>query len=193
MKNSRVCTLRSVIPMAARLTPTGNPRPTSTCSPAGVMSGLTTIRSSKRANTGWNNSAWSEGLLSSSRTKSASKKLRNIFAHLVLPIRPVVAALRAPIVQQVPDSLAGKNFREAVRGSTVLPRARAGGNVNVATGNLLVEPGIARVGKVIDRIVEIEIVIVHAIHEVPQGVNSRHCESALHHIGMLVEAGRTVV
>src|SRR5713101_456852 len=38
------------------------------------------------------------------------KKLRYIFAHLVLPIRPVVAAHGAPVVERVTDSFAGEDF-----------------------------------------------------------------------------------
>src|SRR6266853_3813163 len=38
------------------------------------------------------------------------KKLRYIFAHLVLPIRPVMAAHGAPVVERVTDSFAGEDF-----------------------------------------------------------------------------------
>ena len=38
---------------------------------------------------------------------AALKKLRYVFAHLVLPIRPVVAAHGAPVVERVTDSFAG--------------------------------------------------------------------------------------
>src|SRR6267154_477900 len=38
------------------------------------------------------------------------KKLRYIFAHLVLPVRPVVAAHGAPVVERVTDSFAGEDL-----------------------------------------------------------------------------------
>src|SRR6266567_1541684 len=179
--------------MAARLTPTGNPGPTSTCSPATATSGLMTTKSSKRAAT--SSSIWAciKPLPPSTVQSQQLEKMRNVLAHLVLPIRPVVAALRTPVIQRVADSFAGKNFREAVRGRAVFPRTGAGGNVNVATGNLLIEPGITRVGKVIDGMVEIKIVVVHAIHEVPQVVDPGHRETTLDHVGMLEETVRGVV
>src|SRR6266567_1643588 len=179
--------------MAARLTPTGNPGPTSTCSPATATSGLMTTKSSKRAAT--SSSIWAciKPLPPSTVQSRQLEQMRNILAHLVLPIRPVVAALRTPVVQRVADSFAGKNFGEAVRGRAVFPRTGAGGNVNVATGNLLIEPEITRVGKVIDGIVEIKIVVVHAIHEVPQVVDPGHRETTLDHVGMLKETVRGVV
>jgi hypothetical protein len=38
-----------------------------------------------------------------------SEQLPNIFAHLMFPVRPVVAAHRAPIVERMANALAGKN------------------------------------------------------------------------------------
>lgn len=57
--------------------------------------------------------------------------------------------------------------------------------MNIAGRELLVVPGIGKVGEVIDRIVEIEIVIVHAVHEILQIVDARHGETALEDVGML--------
>src|SRR6266550_5484734 len=191
MKNSPVSTSLSAIPTAARLTPTGNLKPTSTCSPASATCGLTMTRSSKKATTSSNTSASPEDVLSP--RKSDSEKLGDVLAHLVFPVRPVVAALRAPVVERVADPLAGENFREAVGGPAVLPGTRTGADVNVATGDLLIEPGIAGVREVIDGIVEIKIVVVHPIHEVPHIVDSGHREAALDDVGMLEEAVRGVV
>src|SRR6266478_9236856 len=92
-----------------------------------------------------------------SSSTATSEQMRQVFAHLVFPVRPVVAALRAPVVQRVPDPFAGKNFREAVGRAAVLPRTRTGAEVNVTTCDLLIKPGIAGVREVIDGIVEIKI------------------------------------
>src|SRR6266568_663091 len=91
------------------------------------------------------------------------------------------------------DAFTGENFGEAVSGPTVLPRTRTGAEVNVATSDLLIEPGIAGIRQVIDRIVEIKIVVVHAIHEIPQVVDAGHREAALDDVGVLEEAVRGVV
>src|SRR5260370_13507859 len=64
MKSFPACTSRSEIPTAARRTPTGNPRLTSTFSLASATSGSTTIRSSKKATTSSNTSASPKDLLS---------------------------------------------------------------------------------------------------------------------------------
>src|ERR1700720_1021269 len=192
MKNSPVSTSPLAIPTAARRTPTGNLKPTSTSSPASATSGSTTTRSSKKATTSSRTSAWPEDVLSSP-PKSNSEKLRDVLAHLVLPVRPVMAALRSPVVERVADPLAGQNFREAVGGPAVLPGARTGADVNVATGDLLIEPGIAGVREVIDGIVEIKIVVVHPVHEVPHIVDPGHREAALDDVGMLEEAVRGMI
>src|SRR6267378_3026908 len=52
------------------------------------------------------------------------------------------------------NAFARKNFGEAVGGPAVLPRAGAGAEVNVATRDLLVEPGITSVRDVVNGIVE---------------------------------------
>ncbi len=111
----------------------------------------------------------------------------DVFAHLVLPVGPVVAALGAPIVERVADAFAGEDFGEAVGGAAVLPRACAGGDVDVAGGELSEEPRIAEVREIVHGIVEIEIVVVHAVHEVADVVDAGHREAALDHVGMLEE------
>ena len=45
---------------------------------------------------------------------SASPVTTQILAHLVLPVRPVVAAARTPVVHVVPDALARQDFRQRV-------------------------------------------------------------------------------
>src|SRR6266478_3089642 len=63
MRNSPAFILRSEILTAARPTPTGNRRRTSTCSPANATCGSTTTRSSKKATTSSLTSAWLESFL----------------------------------------------------------------------------------------------------------------------------------
>jgi hypothetical protein len=98
-----------------------------------------------------------------------------------------VAALGAPVIEGMADAFAGEDFGESVGGAASFPRACAGGEVNVAGADLVVEPGIAHVGEIIDGIVEIEIVVVHAIHEIADVVDAGHSETALDYVGMLEE------
>src|SRR5437899_12717774 len=91
------------------------------------------------------------------------------------------------------DALAGENYRETVGRPAVFPRAGARRDVNVTSSDLLVEPRIAGVREIIDGIVEIKIVVVHAVHEVPQIVYAGHREAALDDVGVLEKAIRGVV
>src|ERR1700738_4949101 len=97
-----------------------------------------------------------------------SEQTGDVFAHLVLPIRPVVAAFGAPVVQRMANAFGGEDFGEAVGGAGIFPLAGAGGDVNIAGGELAEEPGIAQVSEVVDGIVEIKIVVVHPVHEIFQ-------------------------
>src|SRR5207253_5819145 len=93
----------------------------------------------------------------------------------------------------MPDALAGEHFRQAVGGPAVLPWTRAGADVKVATENLMIEPQIAGIREIIDGNVEIKIVVVHALHEIPQVVNTGHREAALDDVRVLKQAVRGVV
>ena len=117
-----------------------------------------------------------------------SEEAGDVFAHLVFPVRPVVATLRAPVVEGVVDAFAGENVGEAIGGAAVFPLAGAGADVNVATGKLIVDPGIAEVGEVVDGIVEVKIVVVKTVHKIAQIVNAGHCEAALDDIGVFEQA-----
>src|SRR5260370_16884198 len=115
MKNFPACISPSAILTAARPPPTGNPRRTVTCLPAIATSGLTTTISSKKADNG--SSIWTFAKVfpqAAKRRQQFLEELRDVFAHLMLPVGPVVAALRAPVVERVADAFAGKNFGEAV-------------------------------------------------------------------------------
>lgn len=112
------------------------------------------------------------------------EKAGDIFAHLVFPVGPVVATLGAPVVERVADAFAGKDFREAIGGAAVFPLAGAGADVNVATGELLVNPRVAKIGEIVDGIVEIKVVVVETVHEIAEIVDAGHGEAALDDIGM---------
>src|ERR1700730_9311501 len=86
-----------------------------------------------------------------------SEEAGDVFAHLVLPERPVVAALGGPVVEGMADVLAGGDWGQAVGGRGLFPGAGAGDEVDVAGGEVLVGPRIGEVREVVDWIVEVEI------------------------------------
>jgi hypothetical protein len=59
--------------------------------------------------------------------------------------------------------------------------------VNIAGSELIVNPGIGKIGQVIDGIIEIKIVVVHAVHEFTQIIDPGHGEAAFENVGMLEE------
>ena len=63
-----------------------------------------------------------------------SEEAGDVFAHHVLPVGPVVAAVGAPIVEGVVNVFAGEDFGEAIRGAGICPLPGAGGDVDVAGG-----------------------------------------------------------
>ena len=115
------------------------------------------------------------------------EKAGNVFAHLALPEGPVVAAFGAPVVNGVANAFAGEDFGKAIGGATVFPRAGAGDEVDVAGIVLLEIPAVGEVGKVINGIIEVGIVVVHAVHEIPEIVDAGHGKAALEDIRMLEE------
>ena len=114
-------------------------------------------------------------------------ELRNVGAHLVLPVGPIVAALRTPVVHRVADVFAVEDFGESIGGAAMLPLAGAGNEMDIAGGELFVIPGVGEVGEVVDGIVEIKIVVVEAVHEGAEIVNTRHGEAAFENVGMTEE------
>src|SRR6266498_5712494 len=55
------------------------------------------------------------------------------------------------------------------------------------------KPGITLVRHVVDRVIEVEVVVVHSVHRVPQIVDARERVAALHVVGMLEErVGRVI-
>ncbi len=96
----------------------------------------------------------------------------HVLPHLMMPVGPVVSALRTPIIQMMRDAAGGENLGHAVGRAAVLPRTTAGDEVDVATGVLLEKPGVVLVGHIIDRVIEVEVVVVHAVHGIAQVVNA---------------------
>ena len=58
---------------------------------------------------------------------------------------------------------------------------------------LVEKPGITLVGDIVDRIIEVEVVVVHSVHRVAHIVDARERVAALHVVGMLEESvGRVI-
>ena len=117
----------------------------------------------------------------------------DVFAHFGFPEGPVVAALGAPIVDGVANAFAIEDFGEVIGGAAVFPRAGAGDEMNVAGCKLTINPGVRKIGDVVDGIVEIKIVVEHAAHEISHVVYAGHGEAALENTGMFKERIRGVI
>src|SRR5260370_31147871 len=58
-------------------------------------------------------------------TTFASLKVRaHVLPHLVMPVRPVVAAFRAPVVQVMSDAAIPQHLGHSIGGAAVLPWTR---------------------------------------------------------------------
>src|SRR5213593_2700787 len=91
----------------------------------------------------------------------------DVFPHLVMPIRPFVTALRAPVVQMMSNAAIPEDLGHSVGRPAVLPRTTAGHESDVATRVLVEIPGVTLVGDIVDRVIEVEVVIIHAVHRIP--------------------------
>src|SRR5215216_754100 len=94
-----------------------------------------------------------------SRTVS-SIVLPHVFPHLVMPVRPFVTALRAPVVQMMRDATVPEDLGHSIGRAAVLPRTTASHEPDVATRVLMEIPRITLVSHVVDWIIEVEVVIV---------------------------------
>src|SRR5690349_10089630 len=65
--------------------------------------------------------------------------------------------------------------------------------MNIAGGEVAVSPGVGKIGDVVYGIVEIKIIVVHAIHEVLEIVNAGEGEAALDDVRVFEERVRGVV
>src|SRR6476659_1114355 len=117
----------------------------------------------------------------------------DVFPHLVMPVGPFVTAFRAPVVQMMSNAAIPENLRHAVGRPAVLPRTTAGYQSDVATRVLMEIPWVTLVRDIVDRVVEIEVVIVHPIHGVSHVVDARERVTTLHVVGMLEESVSRVI
>src|SRR5215475_389958 len=85
------------------------------------------------------------------------------------------------------NALVRENTGEMIRRAGVFPRTRASREMNIAGCQLAVNPGIGKILNVVYRIVEIKIVIVHAVHEIAQIVDAGHGKAALDNVRMFEE------
>src|SRR5437868_2505867 len=112
----------------------------------------------------------------------------DVFPHLVMPVGPFVPALRAPVVEMMGNSAVPEDLGHSVGRSAVLPWATSGHEPDVAARVLMEKPGVTLVGHVVHRVIEVEVVVVHAIHRIPHIVNARQRVAAFHAVGMLEES-----
>jgi hypothetical protein len=104
-----------------------------------------------------------------------------------------VTALGAPVVQMMSNAAIPEDLRHSVGRPAVLPWATAGHEADVATRVLMEKPGVTLVSHIVDRVIEVEVVVIHAVHGVPHVVDARERVAALHVVGMLEEGvGRVI-
>src|SRR4051812_37435436 len=102
-----------------------------------------------------------------------------------MPVGPFVTAFWAPVVQMMSNAAIPENLRHSVGGSAVLPRTTPGYQSNVAARVLMEIPWVSLVSHIVDRVIEVKIVIVHPIHGVSHIVDARERVTTLHAVGML--------
>ena len=91
------------------------------------------------------------------------------------------------------DAAIPEDLRHSVGRPAVLPRTTAGHEPDVATRVLMEIPWVTLVSHVVDRVIEVEIVVVHPVHGVPHVVDARERVAALHVVGMFEESvGRVI-
>ncbi len=117
----------------------------------------------------------------------------DVLPHLVMPVGPFVPALGAPVVQMMRNAAIPQDLGHPIGRPAVLPRTTPGHESDVATRVLMEKPGITLVGHIVDRVIEVEIVVIHSVHRVAHIVDARERVAALHVVGMLEErVGRVI-
>src|SRR5437773_132567 len=96
----------------------------------------------------------------------------HVLPHLVMPVGPVVAAFRAPVVQMMSNAAIPEDLGHSVGRPAVLPRTTAGHESDVATRVLVEKPGVMLVGHIVDRVIEVEVVVVHPVHGIAHVVDA---------------------
>src|SRR5256886_13037227 len=112
----------------------------------------------------------------------------DVFPHLVMPVGPLVPALRAPVVQIMSNAAVPEDLGHPVGRPAVLPRTAASHEPDVTARVLMEKPGITLVSHVVDRVVEVEVVVVHPVHGIAQVVHAGERVAALHVVGMFEES-----
>src|SRR5213075_2866535 len=69
----------------------------------------------------------------------------------------------------------------------------AGHEPDVATGVLVEKPGIMLVRHIVDRVIEVEVVVVHPVHGIAHVVDAGEGVATLHLVGMLEESVSRVI
>ena len=117
----------------------------------------------------------------------------SVLVELLLPERPVVAAVGAPVVDRVADAARPQHARELVGRAGVLEGAVAGDEPDVVLRQLLQVPGIAQARHVVDGVVEVEVVVVVPVHEAAQVVDPGQAQAAPEQLRVLQQAVDGVV
>src|SRR4030095_9527292 len=106
---------------------------------------------------------------------------------------PVCPAFRAPGDKMMTKAAIPEYLRHSIGRAAVLPRAAASHEPDVASRVLVEKPRVTHVSHIVDRVIEIEVIVVHPVHRIPQVVDAGERVAALHVIGMLEESvGRVI-
>jgi hypothetical protein len=117
----------------------------------------------------------------------------DVLPHLVMPVRPFVPALRAPVIKMMSDAAIPEHLGHSIGRPAVLPRTAAGREMDVTTPILIEEPHVILVGHIVDRVIEVEVVVVHPVHGVVQVVDAGERVAPFHPVGMLEEGVSRVI
>src|SRR6266496_1662163 len=128
-----------------------------------------------------------------SEANSSLEVRADVLPHLVMPVGPFVPALRAPVIKMISDAAIPEDLGHSVCRSAVLPRTTAGREVDITTPILIEKPGVILVGHVVDRVIEVEVVVVHPVHGIAQVVDAGERVAAFHPVGVLKEGVSRVI
>src|SRR6185295_15700791 len=98
--------------------------------------------------------------------------------HLTLPIGPIVPAVGTPVVERMRNAARAQDLGEPPRGHTVFVGPVAGGQVDVALPQVVQEVPVREVRHVVHGVVEVEVVVVVAVHEAPDVVDAGQGQAA---------------
>jgi hypothetical protein len=110
-----------------------------------------------------------------------------------MPVRPFVTAFRAPVIQMMSYPAILEHLGHSVGRPGHFPGTGAGRQVDVATPILIEKPGVILVGHVVDRVIEVEVVVVHSVHGIAHVVDAGERVAAFHAVGMFEEGVSRVI